>query len=119
MLEEQSEEASQRRRCVQQEPEPGEEQACGGVQGAGEGGSKKIRDSATRGDRETPGCRLCRLQLPVGRRAARNSPEKLIQHSLGMATCGCPALDRRMSRVPMRTCDVQKRREPVPNPGQA
>lgn len=89
------------------------------MRGQGEGGSKKIGGSATRGNRETPGCGLCRPQLPVGPRAAQNSPERLTQHSLGMATRGCPVLDRRMSRVPMRTCDVQKRREPAPNPGQA
>ena len=67
------------------------------LQGDAGGGGRvvaKIRGSATKGNRETPGCGLCRLQLPVGRRAARNSPEKLIQHSLGMATCGGPALDR-------------------------
>ena len=59
----------------------------------GEGGSKKMGGCTMRGRRETPERRLCRLQLPEGPCAARNSPKRLTQHSLGMATCRCPALD--------------------------
>lgn len=123
ILEEQSEEASQRR-CYGKGPVSsrsqgrGRSKPAGGCRGWGEGGSKKMGGCAMRGRRETPERGLCHLQLPGGPHATRNSPERLSQHSLGMATCGCPALDSRMSRVPTRTCDTQKR-ESVPNPGQA
>lgn len=105
-----AEEALWKRPCVQQEPGPGEEQACRRMQGVGEGGSKKMGGSAMRGGRPP------NVAVPpaAARGPARNSPERLAQHSLGVATCGCPAPDSRISRVPMRTCDVQKR-EPAPN----